>query len=187
MVVLIEGIRGTEHMAKTSFHEAGKLGKTFGVDGTLKIKIDPSFLPQLQAAEVVFIETIGNKLPYFLEKLTLDSPAAIKFEDINSKEEAQIIAGQKLYLELATEEVKGPLGSPGIAHWSDLVDFLLEDEILGELGLIREIYELPQQWMASIDYKGEEALIPLNETFVKEIDAEGKIIVTRLPDGLMDL
>lgn len=174
-------------MAKTSFHEVGKLGKTFGVDGTLKVKIDQSFLPQLEAAEVVFIETIGNKLPYFLEKLTLDHPTAIKFEDINSKEEAQSIAGQKLYLELAAEEVKGPLGNPGIAHWSDLVDFLLTDEVLGELGVIREIYELPQQWMASIDYKGEEALIPLNETFVQGIDADGKVVITRLPDGLMDL
>jgi len=174
-------------MAKTSFHEAGKLGKTFGLDGTLKVKVDPSFLPQLQAAEVVFIETIGNKLPYFLEKLTLDHPTAIKFEDINSKEEAQIIAGQKLYLELVAEEVKGPLGSPGIANWSDLVDFLLEDEVLGKLGVIQEIYELPQQWMASIDYKGEEALIPLNETFVKGIDAEGKIVVMHLPEGLMNL
>lgn len=174
-------------MAKTSLQEVGKLGKTFGFDGTLKVKIEHSFLPQLQSAEVVFIETAGNKLPYFLEKLTRDNTTTIKFEDVNSKEEAQVIAGQKLYLELASEEVKGPLGMTEISHWTDLVEFQLEDEKLGSLGTIEEIYELPQQWMASIDYKGEEVLIPLNEAFVKQIDPIKKIVLTLLPDGLLEL
>ncbi|MBX2877851.1 MAG: ribosome maturation factor RimM [Saprospiraceae bacterium] len=174
-------------MAKTSLQEVGKLGKTFGFDGTLKVKIEGSYLAQLQAAEFVFIETAGNKLPYFLEKITQDSSTTIKFEDINSKEEAQVIAGQKLYLELVAEEVKGPLGMTEINHWTDLVGFQLEDEKVGTLGVIQEIYELPQQWMASIDYKGEEVLIPLNETFVKGIDPTEKVVVTVLPEGLLEL
>lgn len=174
-------------MAKTSLQEVGKLGKTFGFDGTIKVKVESSFLSQLETAEVVFIETAGNKLPYFLEKLTQDNPTTIKFEDVNSKEEAQIIAGQKLYLELEAEEIKGPLGMTEIGHWTDLIDFRLEDEKVGVLGAIQEIYELPQQWMASIDYQGAEVLIPLNEAFVKGIDPAEKVVLTLLPDGLLDL
>ncbi len=174
-------------MAKTSLQEVGQLGKTFGFDGTLKVKIDSSYYAELQTAEVVFIDTAGNKLPYFLTKLTLDTPTTIKFEDVNSKEEAQVIAGQKLYLEVATEVVKGPLGMTEISHWTDLVDFQLEDEKIGTLGIIEEIYELPQQWMASVTYQGEEVLIPLNETFVKQIDPVEKNVLTLLPDGLLEL
>ncbi len=175
------------HMANTSLQEVGKLGKTFGFDGTLKVRLESAFLPQLRAAEVVFIETSGNNLPYFLEQLTEDSPATIKFEDVNSKEEAQLIAGQKIYLEVAAEDVKGPLGMTEISHWTDLIEFRLEDEKKGPIGIIQEIYELPQQWMASIDYQGEEILIPLNETFVKGIDPSDKVILTELPDGLLEL
>ena len=72
------------YMAKTSLQEVGKLGKTFGFDGTLKVKIESSFLAQLETAEVVFIETAGNKLPYFLEKISQENPTTIKFEDVNS-------------------------------------------------------------------------------------------------------
>ena len=175
------------YMAKTSLQEVGKLGKTFGFDGTLKVKIESSFLAQLETAEVVFIETAGNKLPYFLEKISQENPTTIKFEDVNSKEEAQVISGQKLFLELKAEEVKGPLGMTEISHWTDLVDFRLEDEKAGPLGVIEEIYELPQQWMASIDYQGEEVLIPLNEAFVKGIDPSEKVVFASLPEGLLDL
>lgn len=175
------------YMAKSSLQEVGKLGKTFGFDGTLKVRLESSFLPQLQTAEVVFIETSGNKLPYFVEQLTQDNPATIKFEDVNSKEEAQLIAGQKIYLELAAELVKGPLGMTEISHWSDLIDFQLEDEKIGPVGTIQEIYELPQQWMAGIEFQGEEILIPLNETFVKGIDPSTKVVITELPEGLLDL
>lgn len=174
-------------MAKTSLQEVGKLGKTFGFDGTLKVRLESTFLPQLRAAEVVFIETSGNNLPYFLEQLTEDNPATIKFEDVNSKEDAQLIAGQKIYLEVAEEDVKGPLGMTEISHWTDLIEFRLEDEKKGPIGTIQEIYELPQQWMASIDYEGEEILIPLNETFVKGIDPAEKVVLTELPDGLLEL
>lgn len=174
-------------MAKTSLQEVGKLGKTFGFDGTLKVRLEPSFLPQIQAAEFVFIETAGNKLPYFVRQLTNDKPATIKFEDVNSKEEAQLIAGQKIYLEVAAVDIKGPLGMTEISHWTDVVGFRLEDEKTGSIGTIEEIYELPHQWMASIDYEGAEILIPLNETFVKGIDPSEKVVVTELPDGLLEL
>lgn len=174
-------------MSKTSFREVGKLSKTFGFDGTLKLKVEPAFLAQLQAAEVVFIETIGSKLPYFVERLSLENPTTIKFEDINSKEQAQIITGQKLYLELPLEESNSPLASAAIAEWKDLMHFDIEDEQLGRLGTIQEIYELPQQWMASIDYEGAEVLIPLNEAFVQGIDPDKKVVHTHLPEGLLDL
>lgn len=174
-------------MSNTSFQEVGKLGKTFGFDGALKLKILPAFLAQIQSAEVIFIETIGNKLPYFVEKITFDKPAIIKFEDINSKEEAQVIAGQKMYLELPVAEQSGPLVKAEIAAWKDLLGFQLEDEQFGPIGIIQEIYELPQQWMASIEYQGEEVLIPLNEAFVKGIDPLAKVILTDLPEGLLDV
>lgn len=174
-------------MSKTSFQEVAKLGKTFGFDGTLKLVTTPSLLPQLQAAEVVFIETLGHKLPYFVENIKLEKPATIKFEEIQTKEEAQVITGQKVYVELAIEEDSSPLAKAQMTEWTDLLTFQLEDEHLGPIGVIQEIYELPQQWLASIEYQGEEVLIPLNEAFVKGIDPTAKLILTDLPEGLLEL
>ena len=65
--------------------------------------------------------------------------------------------------------------------------FLLVDKELGEIGVIEEVLELPQQEMAVVKKEGKEVMIPLNDTFVKGIDRTKKRIDVELPEGLLDL
>jgi len=167
--------------------EVGKLGKTFGFDGSLKLAIDAALLAELKKAEFVFIPTAGHKVPYFVDKIKTGKPLTIKLEDVDSKEDALSLSGQKIYIEAAEKVTSGPVPLTEITQLSELVDFELQDEKLGKIGNIAAIYELPQQWMASIDYEDREVLIPLNEEFVVAIDVAQKIVLTHLPEGILVL
>lgn len=173
-------------MAK-NLKEIGKLGKTFGFDGSLKLAIDSALLTELKKAEFVFIPTAGHKVPYFVDKIKTGKPLTIKLEDVNSKEDALSLSGQKIYIQAEEKTTSGPIPLKEITQLSDLVAFELQDEKIGEIGKIAAIYELPQQWMASVDYEDREVLIPLNEEFVVAIDIAQKIVLTDLPEGLLVL
>lgn len=174
-------------MGKKNLKEIGKLGKTFGFDGSLKLVIDPPLIIELKKAEFVFIPTAGHKVPYFVSKIKTGNPLTIKLEDVDSKEDAHALSGQKVYIEAEVKTTAGPVKLKEITQLADLVDFELQDEKIGVIGKIADIYELPQQWMASIDYDDREVLIPLNEEFVIAIDTARKIVRTDLPEGILKL
>jgi len=46
---------------------------------------------------------------------------------------------------------------------------------------------MPQQFIATVDIDGRDAMFPLNEDFIVGIDPEEKIIVLKLPEGLIDM
>ena len=61
------------------------------------------------------------------------------------------------------------------------------DKEVGEVGVIEEILDMPQQEMTLIRYKKREVLIPLNEELILEIDEKKKQVMVDLPEGLLDL
>ena len=69
----------------------------------------------------------------------------------------------------------------------DLLGFIAVDEDEGELGKITDIQELPQQLIATVNYKECEVLFPLNEEIIKGIDVVKGIVRVDLPEGLLDI
>jgi len=90
---------------------------------------------------------------------------------------------KKLYLPIAQK----PERDENEFFYTDLKGFTAIDETLGELGEIIEVNEYPQQFIATVLYKGTEILFPLNEDFIIEIDDEEKILTLGLPEGLLDI
>ncbi|MEQ1744165.1 MAG: hypothetical protein ABMA02_01980 [Saprospiraceae bacterium] len=74
-----------------------------------------------------------------------------------------------------------------MSEYGYLVGFMLKDQSVGEIGIVQEVLELPQQEMAVVLWKGKEVLVPLNTAFVVSIDLARKEVVTDLPDGLLSL
>jgi len=58
--------------------------------------------------------------------------------------------------------------------------------LLGEIGTIDEVLEMPQQEMAFLKYKGRDVLVPLNEQFIQSVDEGNRRVMVDLPDGLLD-
>ena len=58
---------------------------------------------------------------------------------------------------------------------------------LGDIGIIDEVVEMPEQFMAFLSYQEKEVMVPLNEFFIQDIDPENKIILMELPDGIFNI
>lgn len=162
--------------------QIGSIRKPHGLKGELKIQIDDRYLEIFLQSGVVFLEEAGQYLPYFVSEVKGERGEIIKFEDIDSREAAESLHGAAIYLK---EEVAGKAEPQGFEAW---VGFEISDPDGEKTGMITEVREYPQQWMAVVEtLKGKEVLIPLVDNFILEANKETKTIVMDLPEGLMDL
>ncbi len=164
--------------------EIGKTGKPHGVKGELRLRIEGAYLEDALKASVIFIETKGQQLPYFVEQLKIGNAAIVKLEDITRKEDAMLLANATLFLRDEDVSIKVIDADLVFAY---LKGYQLEDIAIGVIGTIKTIEEYPQQEMAIVDYKEKEVLIPLHEALIQQIDKAKKVLLMELPEGLLEL
>ncbi|MGH1336946.1 MAG: ribosome maturation factor RimM [Aureispira sp.] len=167
--------------------EIGKIKKPHGLNGELKATIDERFFEDVNGVEAFFVAINGEKAPYFIESLRGGSPILLKFEDIDSKEDAALFTNKRIYLReedvsLSEEEIQ----DTGL-EYSFLEGFTLEVEELGVIGAILRVEEFPQQEMATVMHQEKELFIPLLEQWIVRVDKDKKAVVMALPEGLLDI
>ena len=69
---------------------------------------------------------------------------------------------------------------------SYLLNFEVEDSKQGKIGLIQHVDDYSGNIVLTVEYQGNEVLIPFSEDLLVSIDHNRKILVMNLPDGLMD-
>lgn len=173
------------HMEK--YVVVGKLGKVHGLGGFLRLRLDvPHYIDDIRAGGVLFVGDEKAPLPYFIATIKGDAPDwLIQFEDVTAREAAEQMAGQTLYLR--ESDVSTPLPENPAQDQSGLKGYTIIDITLGDIGVIEQIVEYPQQWMAVLQKEGREILIPLHEQLVQEVDEEKQVIHMDLPEGLLEL
>ena len=158
----------------------GKVLKTHGYKGHLKIFIDDFYMDDFEEISAVFI----NQLPYFIisKDINTEKQAIVLLEDIDNKEKAHPLQGKDIYAkdddltEILEEE-----------PYHDLAGFTISDKNMGIIGEITKVLELPHQFLAQVFKDEKEILIPLNDDFILNIDEKKKLIEMQLPDGLLDI
>lgn len=175
-------------MNNDTYRQVGYIQKTHGKKGDLRVHTETdALLEELLNTTVVFLDIDGLKMPFFVEKITAKNTVLLKLEDIDSMEEAKKMTNQPVYMRTADFQQQHDLITPGaFAH---LHGFIIEDETLGKIGPIVDVLELPEQIMAVVDYEAQnkEVMIPLNDTFMQDVDEVDGIIVLDLPEGLLDI
>ncbi|MDX2305605.1 MAG: ribosome maturation factor RimM [Microscillaceae bacterium] len=171
-------------MKKEDCYELGFISKTKGLDGELFIQLDVDDPEDYQELESVFVEIKQNLVPYFIEYIDFqDKKVVVRFEDIDSLEDAHTLVGCKLFLPL---DNLPPL-EDGQFYYHEVINFQIIDQTLGKLGIITNIYETGNQDLIAMLYQGREILIPLVDEFVLKINREEKILEVNLPEGLLDI
>jgi 16S rRNA processing protein RimM len=169
------------------FVKIGKTQKPHSIKGELKLNVEEKFVDDLFDQEAVFIQIKGQYVPYFIESLREGNTIILKLEDIENRSAAEALAHKDLFLRrddlsLTDEEIE----SKGLLY-GFLEGYMLIDEELGEIAVIEEVAEFPQQEMAYITYQDKVCLIPLNTNLIKEIQKEEKKVLVDLPEGLLDV
>lgn len=162
----------------------GYITKTRGLKGEVQLFFEFEDYMDLEF-DVLFVEVNKKLVPYFVDtiKLQKNSTAYLNLEDVDHIDKAQAIVKKKVYL----PNDKMPERDPDDFRYTDLIGYLVIDEKEGELGEITHVQELPQQFMASVDFNGQELLFPLNDDLILGIDAEEQVLEVELPEGLVDL
>ncbi len=168
----------------TNYCSIGKLVATFGVNGELVLQHHLGKKTSLKGLEALFIEvTKDEMLPYFISSAKIKSPTEIylSLDGITSKETAQKLTQKEIWL---TEEDFHKYAAKS-APVSLLGYHLVNDG--KDIGEVLEVIEQPHQLLCRIDLHGNEALIPVHEATLQQIDKKKKLVYLTLPDGLLDI
>jgi 16S rRNA processing protein RimM len=127
----------------------------------------------------------NNLVPFFIEKSLLQkgNQLRIKFEDIESEDDADAIMGAELYLPL--EFLPKLTGNKFYFH--EIINFDIEDVNYGPIGVIVGVNDSSAQPLFEINANGKDVFIPMIDDFIKKVDRDNKKIIVETPEGLIDL
>ena len=170
-------------MAFEKHFRIGSFSKTKGLKGELQVYVDFDGLDSIKF-NAVFVDMAGKLVPYFVSSVKYQNKGAyFILEDVDTVEKASKLLKKDIYL----PEKLRPKKKKDEFTLNDLKGFTAVDEQEGVLGEILEVQELPQQYIATVNYKNTEILFPLNGATIKGIDLEGREVYVDLPEGLLDV
>ena len=163
----------------------GKIVKKYSFKGELLAKLDTDQPDLYDSLDAVFIKLGRNFLPFFIEKSSLHKSdlLRLKFEDVNTEEEADQLLKCELYLPL--EFLPKLEGNKFYYH--EITGFTVEDASFGTVGKITGVNDTTSQPLFEIERETVEILIPINDAIIKKVDRENKTIYIDAPEGLIEL
>jgi 16S rRNA processing protein RimM len=124
-------------------------------------------------------------VPFFIESSSLHKNdfLRIRFEDVNTEEEADALLGNDLYLPMQLL----PKLTGNKFYFHEVIGFEVEDKRLGIVGIIQSINDSTAQPLFEVLNGEVEILIPMIDHFLVKIDRENKKVIMDLPEGLIEM
>jgi 16S rRNA processing protein RimM len=172
-------------MNKADCFHLGYVAKLHGFKGEVSLFLDVTNPEDYGTLEAVFIEINGQLSPFFIQEFKLKNKgfAAVKFEGVNSENDARVLLRKNLFL---PAKILPQLSGK---HFYDheVVGFTVIDLNYGFVGLVETIIDLQVNPLIQILNGEKEVLIPLVEGVVQEVDRANKILKIAAPAGLIEL
>ena len=162
----------------------GKLGKTHGLKGELKLH---PFFPDTdlyQAECPVWLadeESAGQSSEYCVESIRGASPI-IKLKGCDSLEEAKALVGCTLFV-LRENFKKLP---PGKYYWFEIEGLEAYDETGKFYGCVTEVIETGSNDVYVVKDGNKELLLPAIDWVIKSVDLEQNKLVFHVVEGLLE-
>ena len=172
-------------MTKEECFYLGKIVGKFSFKGEVLIKLDTDEPELYTEMESVFLEYSGNLVPFFIEKSSLQKSTLlrVKFEDIDTEDDAEDIIGCETYLPLSLL----PELDEDQFYFHEIIGFDVEDAAHGNIGKIVSVNDSTAQPLFEIKNGDKQILIPMNDEFIEKLDKKNKTIYLNTPEGLVDL
>ena len=163
----------------------GKIVRKYSFKGELLVKLDTDQPDIYDNLDAVFVLLRNNLIPFFIESSQLHKSdlLRVKFEDVDTEEDAETLLKSELYLPL---EVLPKLEGNKF-YFHEVIGFTIEDINFGKVGIIKAVNDSTAQALFEIDRDGIEILIPMNDEFIKKLDRDNKTILVETPEGLINL
>jgi len=166
------------------YFKTGKLVAASGLKGELIFKHELGKKTSLKDLKTVFIEDKKDSfIPWFIEgtRIKNDSEIYLKLEGIDTREAAAKLSPKEVWMTEADFKKYAAKNAP-----ANLLGYTIINNN-DRLSEILEVIEQPHQLLCRIVLSEKEVLIPLNESFLKNIDHKKKEVMVELPEGLLDI
>ena len=166
------------------YFKTGKLVAVHGLKGELVLKHELGKKSSLKDVKAVFIEDKKDSFfPWFVESTRIknDNEVYIKLEGVDTREAAAKLSQKETWL--SEEDFKRLSAKSAPAN---LLGYMIINN-KEKLSEILEVIEQPHQLLCRLELNKKEALIPINENFLKKIDHKKKEVIVELPEGLIDI
>lgn len=172
-------------MRKEDCFYLGKIAKKFSFKGEVLVYLDTDEPELYENMESVFVEFNNNLVPFFIESSSLHKNdfLRVRFEDVDSEEEADKLIGLEVYLPLSML----PKLTGNKFYFHEVIGFEIEDKRLGVFGRIVSINDTSAQPLFEVLNGEVEMLIPMIDHFLVEIDRKNKKVIMDLPEGLVEM
>ncbi len=172
-------------MKKEDCFYLGKIVKKYSFKGEVLAKLDTDQPELYESLDAIFLELRHNLVPFFVERSQLHKSELLrlKFEDVDTEEDADALMKSALYLPLAAL----PKLEGNKFYFHEVIGFSIEDKNFGEVGIIKGVNDATAQALFEVDRAGTEILIPMNDEFILKVDRAHKKILVDTPEGLIDI
>lgn len=163
----------------------GQIAKLHGYKGGVSLFLDVTHPEEYMDMESFFVEIDGILTPFFVESFKLKNKgfAAVKFQGVNSEQEARSLLKKKVFI--PESELKELDESKFYDH--EVIGYEVEDVVKGGIGKVTAIADLKQNPLLVIEFKDKEILLPIFEGLIVKVDRKLKRLKVKAPDGLIDL
>lgn len=172
-------------MRKEDCFYLGKIVKKYSFNGDVLVKLDTDEPEMYEEMESVLVDKRNKLIPFFIEESQLHKSELlrVRFEDVDTEEDADLLIGSSLYLPLDLL----PKLTGNQFYYHEIIGFSAIDETFGEIGKITGVNDSTPQALFEIDREGKEILIPMADDFIQKVDREKKTIFLHVPEGLIDI
>lgn len=165
----------------------GRLGRAHGIHGEINLypSIDEESMFSLAEDRALFLhlEIDGLSVPFLVEDMRgkAESSLLVKFEDVDSREEAERYDGCSVYVpsDLIDEDIE--------FQPQHFIGYMLVDADDVPVGMVIDIDDNTANLLLIVERKDsdEEVMIPIADELVRYIDVEKQVISLTIPDGLI--
>lgn len=164
----------------------GKIVSKYSFKGELLIKLDTDEPETYLTTESILVEVNRKLIPFFIEQSSLHKSALLRvqLEDIHTEEDADELINCDVYLplkylpELAEDQF----------YYHEIIGYTAIDEVHGNIGKIKGVNDATPQALFEIQHpNGKEILIPVNDSFIQQVDKPNKVLYFQSPEGLIEM
>lgn len=167
--------------------EIGKFQKTHALKGELNALLDVD-LDYAEADKPLVVDIDGIYVPFYIESIRPKGKESflVKLKGIDTQEKAQELVNKVIFG--LRSDLVDYFDDPDMQLSADFVGFTIVDSGFGEIGKIMDIDDSTENVLFIVERAdGTEVFVPVVDEFIVSIDDDKNIIVTNLPEGLLDL
>ncbi|MFM2225111.1 MAG: hypothetical protein RJA07_1313 [Bacteroidota bacterium] len=167
---------------KIEWVKAGKMGAAHKLSGEIKLHFDTTITP-LKLKSVLIGKTPETALPFIIINIKnfTNHTLIVELDEIKTREAAAKLSGIAVWMKETDIEKSETIVDEKV------ISYKIIDLNLGEIGLVKDVYQMPSQTILVFDYKSFEIMMPCNDESIVKIYHRKKEIEINIPEGLIEV